>query len=185
MPASAQQTQARIARREHECENAVDDDEGEGGSAGIAPAYGEMQFGVDLVPGVVVDDDGGEFDEEEDPLHSPGEDEVMNQRAGGLGMRESDSEPDADAADGAEDGGEDEEKLREAGQLVEPVGAELACRHLHGFALGHGQIEAAADGEQRDHHMKDGDDADHPAGAEVRDVPKRIIHGFTESSNSR
>src|ERR1035438_4702777 len=93
-----------------------------------------MQFGVDAVPGVVVDDDGGQLDEKEDPLHGPAEDEVMNHRAGGLGMREADGEPDADAADGAENGGEDEEKLREAGQLFEPVRAELSFRHLHGLA---------------------------------------------------
>jgi hypothetical protein len=79
-------------------------------SAGVDPAHGEVQLGVDAVPGVVVDGDGGEFDEEEDPLHGPAEDEVMNQRAGGLGMSEADGEPDADAGDGAEDAGEDEER---------------------------------------------------------------------------
>jgi hypothetical protein len=39
--------------------------------------------------------------------------------------------------------------------------------HAHGFALGHGQIEAAAHGKLRDHDMEDGDDADHPARAEI------------------
>ena len=100
-----------------------------------------MELGVDAVPGVVVDRDRGELDQEEDPLHGPAEDEVMNERAGGLGMREADGKPDAHAGDGAEDAGEDEEEFRVADQLLEPSGAEYGIGHAHGLALGHGQIE--------------------------------------------
>ena len=39
-----------IARREHEGKNAVDDDEREGGGAGIDPADLEVQLGVDACP---------------------------------------------------------------------------------------------------------------------------------------
>ena len=44
-----------IARREHEGENAVDDDERADRCAGIDPAHVEVELGVDAVPGVVVD----------------------------------------------------------------------------------------------------------------------------------
>jgi len=100
----------------------------------------------------------------------------MNQRAGGLWIGKADGEPDADARDGAEDGGENQKKLRVAGQLPEPGVAQRALSHAHGLALGHGQIEAAAHGELRDHDVEDGDDADHPARAENWDVPEWIVH---------
>jgi hypothetical protein len=137
--AGASDGEPGIAGREHEGENAVDDDERADGCAGIDPADDEVQLFVDAVPGVVVDRDGGEFDEEEDPLHGPAEDEVVDERTGGFRMGEADGEPDADAANGAEDGGEDEEELGMADQLIEPVGAQLALRHAHGFALGDGR----------------------------------------------
>ncbi len=92
-----------IAGREHEGENAVDDDERADGGAGIDPANLEVQLLVDAVPSVVIDGGGGEFDHEEDPLHGPAEDEVVNQRAGGFRVSESDGEPDAHAGDGAKD----------------------------------------------------------------------------------
>ena len=59
--------QPGVAGREHEGKNAVDDDERKGRSAGINPADFEVQLGVDLAPGGVVDGDGGQFDEKEDP----------------------------------------------------------------------------------------------------------------------
>ena len=127
-----------VAGREHEGENAVDDDERGDGRAGVDPADSEMEFGVDAVPGVVVDRDGGELDHEEDPLHGPAEDEVVDERAGGLGMGEADGEPDADAGDGAEDTGEDEEESGVAGKLLEPsvakfaVGMRMALRSAMG-----------------------------------------------------
>ena len=152
-----------VARREHEGENAVDDDERGCRGAGVDPAHSEVQLGIDAIPGVVVDGDGGEFDQEEDPLHGPAEDEVVNQRAGGLGMREADGEPDAHAGDGAEDSREDEEEFGVAGKLFEPGIGGLFVRHAHRFAFGHREIEAAAHGELRDHDVKDGDDADDPA----------------------
>ena len=88
------------------------------------------------------------------------------------GLREADGEPDAHAGDGAEDAGEDEEELGVADQLGEPVGASFA----QGLALGQRQIEAAAHGKLRDHDVEDGDDADHPARAEIRNVPEWIVH---------
>ena len=156
----------------------------QGRSAGIDPADCEVQLGVDLAPGGVVDRNGGQFDDKEDPLHGPAEDEVMNERAGGFGMSEADGEPDAHAADGAEDGGEDEEELGVTVQLMKPVGAELAFRHAHGLALGHRKIKPAADGKLRDHDVEDGDDADHPARAENGNVPEWIVHGFSETVDS-
>ncbi len=68
-----------IAGCEHEGENAIDDDEREHRGDGVDPANFEMELGVDAVPGGVVDGDGGELDEEEDPLHGPAEDEVVNE----------------------------------------------------------------------------------------------------------
>ena len=165
-----------VARREHEGENAVDDDERGGRGSGIDPAHGQMKLLVDAVPGVVVDRDGGQLDQEEDPLHGPAEDKVVNQRAGGLGMGEADGKPDAHAGDGAEDAGKDEEELGVAGQLFQPCGAEFGVGDAHGLALGHGQIEAAAHGELRDHDVEDCDDADHPARAENWNFPKWIVH---------
>ena len=179
-----------VARREHEGENAVDDDQREGRGHGINPADRQVQLLVDLAPGVVVDRDGGQLDDEEDPLHGPAEDEVMNQRAGGLRVRQADGEPDAHAADRAEDAGEDQEELGVAGQLLEPRGAQLALRHAQGLALGHGQIESAAHGKLRDHDVEDGDDADHPARAEISECPRMdsslfLLSPLTESSSSR
>jgi hypothetical protein len=111
----------------------------------------------------------------------------MNQRAGGFGVREADGKPDSHAADGAEDGGEDEKEFRVDGQLCEPGVAQRACGHAHGFALGKRQIKAAAHGKLRNHDVEDGDDADHPARAENWNVPEWIVHFFflTESSNNR
>jgi hypothetical protein len=145
----------------------------------VNPAHLEMKLLVDAVPGVVIDRDGAEFNHEEDPLHGPAEDEVVNERAGGFRMSEADGEPDANAGDGAEDGGQDEKKLGVPGQLREPGGAHDGIGHAHGFALGDGEIEAAADSELRNHHVEDGDEADHPAGTEIGDVPKWIVHGKT------
>ena len=166
----------RIARREHEGENAVDDGQGEERGPGIDPAHGQVELGINAVPSVVVDRGGAQLDDEEDPLDGPAEDEVVNQRAGGLGMGKADGEPDADAGDGTEDSGEDEEKLRVADQLREPCGAGFGVGHAHCLALGQRQIESAADGEERNHHMEDGDDADHPARAEIGNVPEWIVH---------
>ena len=168
-----------VARREHEGEDAVDDDERRSRGAGIDPAHREVQLFVDAVPGVVVNRHRGELDQEEDPLHGPAEDEVVNQRAGGFRMREADGEPDADAGDGAEDAGENEEELRVADQLLQPGGAQCGIGHAHRLALGHGQIEAATHGELRDHDVIDGDDADDPAGAEMRNVPEGIVHCYS------
>jgi hypothetical protein len=137
-----------------------------------------VEFFIDAVPGVVVDRGGGELDDEEDPLDSPAEDKVVDERAGGFRMGEADGEPDAYAGDGAEDAGEDEEELGVTDQLIEPLIAELALGHLHCLALGHGQIEATANGELRNHDVEDGDDADHPARAEIRNVPEWIVHRF-------
>ena len=161
-----------VARRQHEGENAVDDDQRADRRAGVDPAHRQVQLGVDLVPGVVVDGGRGQLDHEEDPLDGPAEDEVVNQRAGGLRVREADGKPDAHAGDGAEDAGKDEEELRVADQLFQPVGAALA----QSLAFGQRQVEAAAHGELRNHDVEDGDDADHPARAEIWNVPKRIVH---------
>ncbi len=170
--AGAGDGEPRVARREHEGENAVDDDERADRRGGIDPAHGQVQLGVDAVPRVVVDDGGRELDQEEDPLDGPAEDEVVNQRAGGLRVGESDGEPDAHAGDCAEDAGEDEEELRVADKFLEPVGAAFA----QGLALGQRQIKPAAHRELRDHDVEDGDDADHPARAEIRNVPEWIVH---------
>ena len=131
--------------------------------AGVDPAHSEVQLGIDAVPCVVVDGDGGELDEEEDPLDGPAKDEVVNEGAGGFGMCEADGEPDAHAGDGAEDSGEDEEEFGVAGKLLEPGIARSFVGHAHRFAFGHREIEAAANGELRDHDVEDGDDADDPA----------------------
>jgi len=69
-----------------------------------------VQLGRNAVPGVVVDGDAGELDEEEDPLDGPAEDEVVDEGAGGFGLGEADGEPDADAADGAENPGDGRKK---------------------------------------------------------------------------
>src|ERR1035438_111272 len=38
-------------------------------------------------------------------------------------------------------------------------------------------VETAADGELRDHDVEDGDNADHPARAEIWNFPEWIVHG--------
>jgi len=126
----------------------------------------------DAVPGVVIDRDGGEFDEEEDPLERPAKDKVVDERAGGLGLSKADSEPDANAADGAEDSSDDEKEARVALKLLHPVLAALAQR----FALGHEEPEAPADGELGNHDMEDGDHADDPSATDERYFPKWIVH---------
>jgi hypothetical protein len=135
-----------------------------------------VQLGVDPVPSVVVDRGGGQLNHEEDPLHGPAKDKVVNQGAGGLWMSEANGEPDAYAGDSAENAGEDEKEFGIADQLLEPLGTYLLVCHAQGLALGHGQIEASADGELRNHDMEDGDDADHPARAEIGNIPEWIVH---------
>ncbi len=91
-------------------------------------------------------------------------------------MGEADSEPDADAGDGAEDAGKQKEELGVVDQLLEPLGAHDGIGHALGLALGHGQIETAAHGKLRNHDVEDGDEADHPARAEMWNVPEWIVH---------
>jgi hypothetical protein len=136
-----------------------------------------VQLLVDLVPGVVVDDRSRQLNDKKDPLDGPAEDEVVDQRAGRFGMGEADGEPDPHSGDGAKDARQHKKELRIANQLLQPVVAAFA----QGLALGQRQIKAAAHCELRDHDVKDGDDADHPARPEIRNVPKRIVHRVLQS----
>ena len=161
-----------VSGGEHEGEDAVDDDQRADGGDGVDPADGEVELLGDAVPGVVVDGDAGELDQEEDPLDGPAEDEVVDEGAGGFGLGEADGEPDADAADGAEDSGDEEEEAGVVLQLREPVGAAFA----EGFALGHGEEEASANGELGDHDVEDRDDGDDRTAAEPGYFPEWIVH---------
>src|ERR1039457_187406 len=96
-------------------------------------------------------------------------------------MSEADGEPDADAGDGAKDSGEEQKEFGVLDELLEPLGADLFVGHAHGLALGDGEIESAAHGKLRDHDVEDGDDANHPARAEMWNVPKWIVHVLAPS----
>ena len=161
-----------VARRQHEGENAVDDDERAYRRARIHPAHGQVQLGIDLVPRVVIDGGRGELDHEEHPLDGPAEDEVVDQRAGGFGM----VRPMANQMPTPEMVPKTPVRMRKNLEWPTSSASQSLRAFAQSLALGQRQIESAAHGKLRDHDVEDGDDADHPARAEIRNVPKRIVH---------
>ena len=177
MPSQKLLVRQPLARGEHEADDSVDGKEGEPGKDEIEPADDKMAAPLHAAEGLVVDEDGNDFREKEDPFDGPGEDKVVDEDGGGGRGDEGDGEPDAHPGHGAQHQGEEQEEL---GVLPGVVQDSLRAFPI-ALHLGEHEEEAAADGEMGDVHMEDGDEGDEQAAAGKIQLPDRIIHQRTSS----
>ena len=165
------------SRIHHEAEDGDDDRHGQPGHQTEEHADADVaRFALpgQPFPGEVVDQDQTHFGDKDDPLAEPGPVEDAQQAADGVGIDEGGGEPDADAGEGANRGGDDEANAQNFVRQCIPLGPigavcpPLDPDHQGDHTDGKGVV---------DPHMDDGDDADESAGAEVVGEENGKIHG--------
>ncbi|OPZ76965.1 MAG: hypothetical protein BWY77_01784 [bacterium ADurb.Bin431] len=161
-----------FARGEHKGKDAVDDDQAEPGEKGIEKGNIEARPLVQFAEIVMIDEQGGDLAEEENPLDRPAEDEGMDQGGGGRRLDQGDDEPDAHAGNAAEDHGQKQEKPGVPAHIDVDLGIVLA----ESLPVHQPDEDAAADGEMGNIGMQHGDEGDHRTPAEPGQLPDWIVH---------
>ena len=127
--------------------------------------------------GLVVDENGHDLREKEDPFNGPAENKVVDEDRGGGRGDEGDGKPDAHPGEGAEHQGEEQKEFG-----VPPGVVQNFLRAFPmAFHFGEHEKKAAADGEMGDVDMEDGDAGDEQAAAGKIQLPDRIVHQRTSS----
>ncbi len=156
---------------EHEGEDAGDHHQAGPRGGEVDPADPHVRPRVEPVPAVVVDHRRRDLGGEERPLDRPRPDEGGDEGARGLGLDERDREPDADAGEGAQHEGEQDEPAAQVPHEAEEGLVPLAP----GLSLREDEEEPPAHREVRDEDVDDGDRGDEQARG--GQLPHGVVHG--------
>ena len=137
-----------LSGSQHERDDAVDQHERQEARAGIDNAYAHVGFRAHPAAaapriGIVIGQQGNHFQQEKPPLRGPEKDEIMDQHGRGPRVYHAHGEPDAYAAEPAENHGQEQEKVRMALQPLQ----DLRCAVPVGSPLHPYQIDPPAHGE--------------------------------------
>ena len=137
-----------LSGSQHERDDAVDQHERQEARAGIDNAYAHVGFRAHPAAaapriGIVIGQQGNHFQQEKPPLRGPEKDEIMDQHGRGPRVHHAHGEPDAYAAEPAENHGQEQEKMR---MVLQPL-QDLRCAVPVGSPLHPYQIDPPAHGE--------------------------------------
>ncbi len=160
---------------EHEGGDAGNQHQADPGGRGVDPAHRRVVLWGQPAPIVIEREGRGDFQDEEDVLRRPTEDERADEHFGRQRRRQPDGPPNPHAGDRAE---HDRQEDEEAG-VTPQVGQIIVIAGTIGKSRLDGQEQPAAHRIVGNQDMHDRNRRDQHRRGQIRDVPPEIVHGAT------